>query len=232
MKKENIHDLIERGSAQQKEQSWERIEGDLCIGGAEQPCGGGALAIVRSKKFIVCACLAVCVAAILLAVLLRQGGEDDFRFYSQDDYAITATDVTIKEYAQQNGLDILYFDWYEQPAYYSDAVYTLNGSDEVICYSERILDIAAGNFISLYVTQGNTQLDFLDFFTSLCPEEYAGSGGVEIMWGGGIDGAYAWFECGGYKYYLRIYGTEGSAEVVLDYAELLLLLHGETDEDT
>lgn len=226
MNDNKIHDLIEQGNAERKQESWEQIEGNLYFDGEEEPRhnGGGTLAVVRSKKFIACACavFAVLVALILFFALYEHDdGNDELRFYSSDEYSATFTSVTLKEYAEQNGLDILYFDWYES-GYFFDAVFTLKDSDEILCYREEIYDDELYNIIVLFVVEEDTELDFFEVIELVCSTAYESSSGVTVMWGGDSSCVYAHFEYNGFKYYLQIDDIEGGTESILHYAELLL----------
>ena len=146
--------------------------------------------------------------------------QNENRYCTAEEYTSSATVKTIKQYAQEIGKDILYFDWYEITEEVTNSVYQLNKTQEIVCYRENIINPETGDFLTLYVTEKSTQMDFLD---DLCGpnQEISNYNQVEISWSTGLAKGYASFEYGGYKYNIEL--TEPLEEDdVLEYAKLLL----------
>ena len=142
------------------------------------------------------------------------------RYCTAEEYTRSVTDKTIKQYAQETGKDILYFDWYDTTEYLENSVYTLNETNEIICYRENIINPETGEYLTLYVTKKSTQLDILDKVSGEAIDVYT-HGKIRISWWISLLKGYASFEYGDYKYNLEL--TEPLEEDdVLEYAKLLL----------
>lgn len=227
MKEKNIHDLIEQGNKEQKNKSWEVLEENLNLNeiDGEQHNGRNTLSINRSKKFIICTATA---SAILLALILflilfdfdKSG--DDFRFYSESEYSQTITDITVKEYSEQNDLGLLYFNWYDETYFLEDIIYILSETNEIICYHETIFDNDLENLISFYIISKDVELDFLSAFENVCNLSYESSSGINVLWGGDNESVYALFEHKKFKYYLNIEQIGDDIEGILHYVEVLI----------
>ena len=69
---------------------------------------------------------------------LKNGTNDDNkgRYFTSQSYEIVATQSTLKEYAQEIGKDLLYFDWYAETDHFKDRAWRLNDTQELICFQE------------------------------------------------------------------------------------------------
>lgn len=142
------------------------------------------------------------------------------RYCTAEEYTRSVTDKTIKQYAQETGKDILYFDWYDTTEYLENSIYTLNETNEIICYRENIINPETGDLLSLYVTEKSIQIDVLEKI-SMEVQRIDVYNGVTITWGMWVAIGHASFEYGDYKYNLEL--TEPLEEDdVLEYAKLLL----------
>lgn len=142
------------------------------------------------------------------------------RYCTAEEYTRSVTDKTIKQYAQETGKDILYFDWYDATEHLENSIYTLNETNEIICYRENIINPETGDLLSLYVTEKSIQIDVLEKI-SMEVQRIDVYNGVTITWGVWVAIGHASFEYGDYKYDIEL--TEPLEEDdVLEYAKLLL----------
>lgn len=142
------------------------------------------------------------------------------RYCTAEEYTNSVTDKTIKQYSQEIGKEILYFDWYDTTEYVEDFVYTLNGTQEIICYRENIINPETGDLLTIYITDKNIEMDFIKGSKEE-NENIEVYYNVSIAWSFDIMKATASFEYGDYKYNLEL--TEPLEEDdVLEYAKLLL----------
>ena len=109
---------------------------------------------------------------------------------------------TLKEYAQEIGESLLYFDWYEETEGLKDYAWQLKDTQEIICYNEEIIDINTGCMVYLFVIQANTTIE--DFFGDEETDRKSQIDGVEIDWKKDLFTAYANFAYEDYKYYVRV----------------------------
>lgn len=142
------------------------------------------------------------------------------RYCTAEEYTRSVTDKTIKQYAQETGKDILYFDWYDTTEYLENSVYTLNETNEIICYRENIINPETGDFLTIYVTEKSTQIDVLDNLNGDAPKIY-NYNEVNISWEASFVIGHASFEYGDYKYDIQL-KEPLEEDDVLEYAKLLL----------
>ena len=142
------------------------------------------------------------------------------RYCTAEEYTNSVTDKTIKQYAQEIGKDLLYFDWYDITEYLEDAVYTLNETNEIICYREIIINPETGDYLTIYVTEKSIQIDILEKI-SMEAQRIDVYNGVTISWGNWVTKGHASFEYGDYKYDIELTEPLGEDDI-LEYAKLLL----------
>lgn len=213
-KERDFHRLIEEQNPEEKERVWKKIESRIESERDNVEGGGEVIVLSKSKRYglirnVAICCLAalffgVAVFLILRFTLPENDGfiADDRRYCTVNDYHKVDTDVTVKQYAFENGKNILYFDIYGVSEYYCDSRYLLNGTDEVICLLEEIVD-EAGAYISFYVTDDRTDIDFLDSYSSNCYNQTSVNS-VTVEWGSVNDASMAKFQYGGYCYYISV----------------------------
>ncbi len=142
------------------------------------------------------------------------------RYCTAEEYTRSVTDKTIKQYAQEIGKEILYFDWYDTTEYLENSIYALNETNEIICYRENIINPETGEFLTIYVTEKSTQIDILDNFNFGTPEIY-NYNEINIAWETSFLKGHASFEYGDYRYDIELIEPLEEDDV-LEYAKLLL----------
>lgn len=225
MKDKEFHDLIEQGNENRKKKSWDTLQKNLGkeVDSNIQNNGSNTATLIKSKRFIIFAATAVClIAAVLLIVfLLKEEVKNEFRFYSNSEYESVMTDMTLKEYSQEKGGDILYLDWYDETDDYLDTKYFLKDTEAVICFREEIYDNNTDNYITIFVTEKSVHLEFLSIYDYL-QGSYSSNSGIVVQWGGDFNKVFAKFEYGNYSYYLQIDDLSGPKEDILLYVEMLI----------
>lgn len=209
-----FHNLIKNQNLEEKDRLWEKIEKEL---------GNENITVVvpRKKKFpmgrfvaIASSCVAVVtVAAVTISHFLPHE-ENDNRYRTQADYEKFSTDMTLKEYAQDIGKELLYFNWYEEAELIEDTIYKLNDTNEIICFQEDIINGETGQAIKFYVVDNKTKMDILESFYTRC-RDTTQIKDIKVYWISGLNEANAYFEYDHYNYYLTVDAPE-SSETILE----------------
>ena len=154
----------------------------------------------------IAAMCAVCLA-IVLPISLRNNAptlSNNRYTYSVDDCLADNMGLTIKEYSEQTGKNILYIDWYDIAEECLTKKYFLpDKEDEIIYITEDLLNGETGDHVRLSIVSTNTSIDELDTFRDFCTLNYKFNG-IIIYWVYNFDISRAYFEYSGYKYYLRL----------------------------
>ena len=177
----------------------------------------------KRKGIVLFSVVFACLVALFFGLYfgLKKKSFDDFRYCDKSEYYILDTDITIKQYANEHSIKLLYFDIYEESEYYSDKQYRLIDTDEVICLYEEILD-ETNAFITFFVTDNKTEVDLLKSIGEICNQS-TNLNGIKVDWGydDNVATAYAKFEYAEYKYYLSVEDVS-NPEYILELAKVLL----------
>ena len=200
-KEQDFYKLIEEQPSNEKARVWTKISNKLNEETTVE------VAVLPKKRFwtvrkIISVCSSIIVFAIIgigLSIGLSPKNEDARRYCRQGDYYTIDSEYTLKEYSQINNNEILYFSWWEESEYYYDFEYRLYSTDEIVCFAEDIYDLN-DVFITLYVTDNRTEIDFLDFSNSC--SYTANVNDIEITYGIGAMESRGYFSYYGYNYYL------------------------------
>lgn len=207
-----FHNLIKNQNPEEKDRLWEKIEKEL---------GNENITVVvpKKKKFpmgrfvaLASSCiLVVTVAAVTISHFLPP--KDDTRYRTQADYEKFSTDMTLKEYAQDIGKELLYFDWYEEVELIEDTIYKLNDTNEIICFQEDMINGETGQSIKFYVVDNKTKMDILETYHNLCSQKSEVKD-IQVHWISGLKEANAYFEYNNYNYYLTVDVPETSETIL------------------
>ena len=155
--------------------------------------------------------MASSLAAVVIGVFaawgflsLKNGPNDDNkgRYFTSQSYEKVNTQSTLKDYAQEIGKDLLYFDWYTETDYLKNQAWQLKDTQEIICFQEEIIDINTGCKVEIFVMEADTEIEGLDFVEET--DKNSKIKEVEIDWRYSRFSAYADFEYEDYQYYLRV----------------------------
>ena len=167
--------LVIEQNPEQKKASWQKIQKMLEEDEQETVADiefGNTLAKSffsnrRNLIIIVSSALVLLTAAILMLVFLLPEPLPHKRYCAMGDYRIEPSMVSIEDYSEQNNLELLYFDWYKDAEYVVETHYKLVDTDEVVCLKEELID-SSGNYILYYITDNNTEIDFLSGYEDYC----------------------------------------------------------------
>lgn len=198
MTDKQVHELIEAQRPERKQALYEALRAELNFPDVREEVKPRRK--FNYKIFSVAMALAVvlCLAVVLPLVLLNT--EEEIR-YNSDDLLWASSDLTVKEYALQNNLPLLYVDWYDGADECVTVKYYEKTDDEKIVYfTEQITNGETGASVFCSVVFKGAVVEELDI-------EWDNSQSTAIN---GIDVAYflnfsqskAKFEYQGYKYYL------------------------------
>ena len=222
-REKKFHQWIESQNQEEKDRVWKKIE-ERMANGEGQPIIPVEKTAVKNKwswkKITAIATACVAVVCLSVVTLVKFLGGEEIRYCTADQYTNSATTKTVKQYSQEIGKNILYFDWYDTTEYVEDFVYTLNETSEIICYRENILNPETGDLLTIYVTQKSIQMDFLEKIGGDKKQVYTHNN-VRITWEVFVSKGYASFEYGDYKYNLEL-SEPLEEDDVLEYAKLLL----------
>lgn len=217
MTEKEVHQLIEEKASQRKARIYEQIREET-----ERSVIEGVKARQRRKHLYAKLCpaiAAVFVVAICLAVVLPivlTNDESTIHRYDSAEISYMDADFTLKEYAEQTDLNILYFDWYE--SFCQTFKYTaLSDPQNVICVQEQITNPESGITVNISVMKHNIEIESFDNFVnstlSLTLQNH-----VVINYQANIDNTKVKFEYNGYKYYLNFVDT-GDINIVQETIE-------------
>lgn len=239
-REKKFHQLIEEKNQEEKARVWEKIQGKMkeeapAASTAVEPTTEGIKWSVRWKKvamFGAAAAVVLIVSIVAAFNFFPQGditvdnsssgndSQNDNRYCTSEEYTANTTEKTIAQHAQEIGEPLLYFNWYDTTEEVTDFVYTLNDTQEVICYRENIINPETGDMLNLYVIDKNIDMDFLQN-TEGDNEEQDVYNQVDITWSFNPMKAYASFTYGAYKYNIVLLEPIEEDDI-LEYAKLLL----------
>ncbi len=222
---DKFHKIIRQQDLDGKNRVWEKVENQLPEEEKSilEVSNGSTLAISGHKKVLIpviaLACALILVVSAILIVIYNKGKSTSISYYGLDEYSVTSTDLTLKQYNEQLKSPLLYLDLYEGTEYFEGTIYISNDNKKPICIQESILDMNTGYTVELFITDKYTQMFFLDKF-SMCENEYVYNN-IQVKWALGVLYGMAAFEYNDCKYYLQV-AEPDSEEVIIDYVKLLL----------
>ena len=227
MSKKKIRNLIERQNAEEKEALWRRLEAEL---------EGESVPVTPQKKrfpnfwkvFSACATSVALIVGLGVGLglgLNHRGGDiagppdTHSRYCDVADCEIVKSEYTLKQYAELYGVDLVYLDWYDAEDY-EKHLYKLKDNGEPVCLQEQFAD-PNFNYVSLFVTDNRTEMDFLTWYNEETGET-AVMNGISVYYQEGQKRAVN-FEYKGYRYYLKL--SINDFEYLLQIVETMLNNH-------
>ena len=226
-KERKFHELIEQQNREEKDAVWAKIQQKE----AEREKKELTPALPKTRLFFGRKWMQIAASSIVAVAIgvfatwgflsLKNENSDDNkgRYFTGQAYETVEIQYTLKEYAQEIGKDLLYFDWYEETDHLKDRSWQLNDTQEIICFQEEIIDVNTGCKLEIFVMQAETEIQDFSLFeeTNLISEVK----GVRVDWKKDAFAAYANFEYEDYKYYLRV-DEPIDENYILDLIEILL----------
>ena len=199
-----FHELIEEQNREEKDAVWAKIQQkDEPI-----PVSSKSRSFSWGKWTPI---LASSLAAVVIGVFATWGflswqnkpnDDNKGRYFNSQSYEKVNTQRTLKDYAQEVGKNLLYFNWYEETDYLKNQVWEVKETQEIICYSEEIIDINTGCAIYIFVMEADTEIE--GFLADEETDQKSEVDGVEIDWYYSKYKSNANFVYEDYKYYLRV----------------------------
>lgn len=207
-----IHEWIEQQDQEEKRRVWEKICAHEAEMKGEQPPVLPKKPAFSWKKWapvMACSLAVLGFGVFAMVKFIPWGvdkGNDDGgnggRYFTNQAYEIVDTTDTLKDYAQDIGKNLLYFDWYAETDHCENQVWKLNDTQEIICMQEEIIDINTGCPIYIFVIEADIELDAFSGDENLQNTTQVES--VSVNWRVQDDSASCNFEYDNYKYYLRV----------------------------
>lgn len=226
-KERKFHEFIEQQNREEKDAVWAKLQQKEAEREQEKP----APVLPQARSFswrkwmsIAASSLAVVVIGVFatwgfLSLNNEKNNDNKGRYFNSQSYEILNTQRTIKDYAQEIGKDLLYFDWYQETDFLEDYAWQLKDTQEIICYNEEIIDVNTGCPIYIFVIEADTEIE--DFSFDVETNKKSEIKGVQIDWKNDSFTAYANFVYKDYKYYLRV-DEPMDENHILDLVEELL----------
>ena len=226
-KERKFHELIEEQNREEKDAVWAKIQQK----DAERQANKPVPVSTKKRSFswrkwmpIAASSLAVVVIGVFATwgflSLNNEPSEDNKgRYFTSQSYEKVNTQLTLKEYAQEIGKSLLYFDWYEETDYLKNRAWQLNDTQEIICFQEEIIDINTGCKVEIFVIEVDTEIEDFSFDEENKKESEVN--GIKINWRYTRFSAFANFEYEDYAYYLRV-EEPIDENYILDLVEELL----------
>lgn len=163
MKDIDVHRLIEQQEPEAKERMWQRIKAELNLPDAPQPAPV-SVKPKQWKKWTAIAAALVCVITLSIVLPLTLGGEK-IRYCDYQQYTTENLEQNLGDYFLSNNKKLLYVDWYDFAEETQTIYGHINGNkNDVVFYSETILNGETGELLTLYVTDNKTRVDILENF--------------------------------------------------------------------
>ena len=208
-KERKFHELIEQQNREEKDAVWAKLQQKEAEREQEKP----APALPKARSFSWrkwTPILASSLAAVVIGgfamwgfLSLKEGNNDNKgRYFTGQAYETVEVQYTLKDYAQEIGKDLLYFDWYAETEDLKNYAWRLNDTQEIICFQEEIIDINTGCKVYLFVIQANTTIE--DFFGDEETEKKSEIKEVQVDWSYSKFKSNANFVYENFKYYLRL----------------------------
>ena len=222
-----FHELIEQQNREEKDAVWAKIQQKEAERGKKEP----APALPKTRSFfgrkwvrIMASSLTAVVIGVfatwgVLSLKNENNDANKGRYFTGQAYETVEVQYTLKEYAQEIGKSLLYFDWYEETEYLKNYALQLKDTQEIICFQEDIIDVNTGCPVYIFVMEADTEIE--DFSLASETNKKSELKGVQINWQYSKIRASANFIYEDYKYYLRV-KEPIDENYILDLVEELL----------
>lgn len=208
-KERKFHEFIEEQNREEKDAVWAKLQQKEVEREQEKP----APALPKARSFswrkwmpMVASSLAVIVIGVFATwgflSLKAEKNDNKGRYFTGQSYETVEVQYTLKEYAQEIGESLLYFDWYAEAEDLKNYAWQLKDTQEIICFQEEIIDLNTGCKVYLFVIQADIEIENFSFAEETDRKSEMQS--VKIDWRYTRYRAYANFEYEDYKYYLRV----------------------------
>ena len=224
MKDIDIDNTIENAGCEKKEQLRTQLHDRIGLTQQEErQIKSRRKVSLKAVAFGIAGMCAVCLAIVLPISLYNNTttpSQEKFT-YAAVDFLYSDLGLTLKEYSEQTGKNILYIDWYDIVDDCVTTKYFLPDKESDIIYiAEDLYNGETGDHVRLSVIDFNINVDRLNDIKDLCVQNYEYND-INIDWVYNIDASRAYFEYNGYKYYVRL-DYPMSEQAILDIVKDML----------
>ena len=226
-KERKFHELIEQENREEKDAVWAKIQQKE----GERQKNAPAHASIKARSFSWRKWTPVAASSLVAVMIVgfatwgflswnnRPNDDNKGRYFNSQSYEIVNTQNTLKEYAQEIGENLLYFDWYQEADFLEDYAWQLKDTQEIICFQEEIIDINTDCMIYMFVIQADIEIE--NFLAAEETDRKSEINGFEIDWRYTRFRACANFVYEYYAYYVRV-EEPIDENYILDLVEELL----------
>ena len=218
MKEKDVHRLIEEQNTEKKAAMYAEFQSKHNLT-AEKT-------VTKKKKHglvVSCAVAALVAVCLIIAIpiMLKNNERSSMRYCSISDCIPKDIDCTVKDYAADKGLPLLYIDWYDKAeTIITRLLVNKDDEDDIIYIHELIQDGETGDIVDLAIVEQNIIVDSLAFYDEACTRTTTISN-ISVDWYYRNRVSAAIFKFNGYKYYI-VLDEPMEEEAVLQIVEEML----------
>lgn len=222
MREKDVHKLIEQQESEAKQRMYEKIRQRVNL---PQPATPQQKPRRVKIKWAVLSSVLACVIialAVVLPITLRNNDSDGPRFCDSTQYVEEKSEQTLKQYAAENGVSILYVDWYDvAESVQTKIAYNVNDREDIIFLNESIIDGETGYKSILFITDNSTSVDILRKYET-CNEKLS-VGGAAVEWTSNslLNFTYIKFAYKNFTYYIELDVAYDEQQIVDFVADML-----------
>ena len=219
MKEKDVHRLIEEQDKEKKALMYEKFKEKHNL------ASNTRVVKYNKKRICIASVAATAFVAIFLIIaiplLINNINSSKMRYFDLSDCIAIDLDYTVKDYAESNGLSLLYIDWYDCAEEVRTWLFVnKDNEDEIIYIKEAIANGETGDIVELYILEQNINLDSLALYEEACVQT-AIINGISVNWFYRNRISVATFKFNGYKYYI-VLDEPMDEESVLQIVEEML----------
>lgn len=220
-----IHKWLEEQDPIRKQSLLESIIEELEIEEETEQNSTAVMSRKRKRILNMTAALAICVAVLLivwLPIALIDGGEKPpfDRYCLSSELSSEELEMNFRDYCEQSNLSCLYLDKYDTSFVQTVRYHMINDINDTVYWHEYMMDLETGDEIDYYVTNKNTEVDFLENLISTCKNNNAIQE-ISIYYYYSDEVFIGTFLNQDYTYYIKI-TYPSSEEILFDVVEQML----------
>ena len=220
-----IHKWLEEQDPIRKQSLLESIIEELEIEEETEQNSTAFMSRKRKRILNMTATLAICAAVLLIVwlpiALIDRGEKPPFdRYCLSSELSSEELEMNFRDYCEQSNLSCLYLDKYDTSFVQTVRYHMINDINDTVYWHEYMMDLETGDEIDYYVTNKNTEVDFLENLISTCKNNNAIQE-ISIYYYYSDEVFIGTFLNQDYTYYIKI-TYPSSEEILFDVVEQML----------
>ncbi|MCI9404235.1 MAG: hypothetical protein HFJ22_02175 [Clostridia bacterium] len=220
-----IHKWLEEQDPIRKQSLLESIIEELEIEVETEQNSTAFMSRKRKRILNMTAALAICAAVLLIVwlpiALIDRGEKPPFdRYCLSSELSSEELEMNFRDYCEQSNLSCLYLDKYDTSFVQTVRYHMINDINDTVYWHEYMMDLETGDEIDYYVTNKNTEVDFLENLISTCKNNNAIQE-ISIYYYYSDEVFIGTFLNQDYTYYIKI-TYPSSEEILFDVVEQML----------